>query len=799
MYTAVNTPAFFDALQAYTVKVVKAGHQGSRLLSFWSTITLEAVFGILENNSTGRRDIQSQKTEELVLRVLPVLNSCMRAKYGAETVAACYSIATVLAGRGELGDKMLDGLLEAVVLAHDADSVDACLPCLAVIAEQRAPAHIPDRVTRRLLAVPELSQKLASISKQCRVHRLALGCALGALATIEHSDAQREIFQEIMASGLLTEAYTRTALTALIHSIRDSTPGSGEHGRLLELAAQLAETAYFLDGMRAAAKADGVDLESLGLTIESSTETAQAGNSDDDEDMLDMDDASNDSVEKPEIEVPSVSVQSFLDATALESFGEVAQAFERAVSTTQASQFLASATLYKEDALSNTLYLSLLARVWCSTQSPAARVAAIRAATATIKTAEDRHDFQNLVPYLLHALSDSSAPVRRAAAACTVAISEASGTRANASTWGSSDMYGKFGKSQKDTGKIAQLKSEDVSTLLSSVLIPMLEESVMDPNFAIPAIREVLEGSKNSKSQPKHGANVQTRTSILSFLANHLSLTPLVRVRITLFPIFNFLGKVSDPIRSNVILPAVQRWCLLPPAEASQVCEAEKVTLEDAYRGHLNALVAKEANSVQLLSEVMTESLRPGRIPLANAVFDHTTAFWPNMKSEPRLSLARTLLDISFQEGQNEGQKLCRERSVDILRNVKHDSATLVTFLDSVPAALQMPEGPPSKKRRRTSRSEMARVELSSQDDVQRLLRKLTLVLELIEGSNPGQHPALFPSLFTVFGDLQPLKQQSGSELVYLQSMILGSLTPIVDNLKVSSVDASYVTRANYL
>jgi U3 small nucleolar RNA-associated protein 10 len=91
----------------------------------------------------------------------------------------------------------------------------------------------------------------------------------------------------------------------------------------------------------------------------------------------------------------------------------------------------------------------------------------------------------------------------------------------------------------------------------------------------------------------------------------------------------------------------------------------------------------------------------------------------------------------------------------------------------------------------------MARVELASQDDVQRLLRKLTLVLELIEGSNPGQHPALFRDLFTVFGDLQPLKQQSGSELVYLQSMILGSLTPIVDTLKVSDLVTNCFAHAN--
>jgi U3 small nucleolar RNA-associated protein 10 len=788
VYTAVNTPAFFDALQAHTAKVVQAGHQATHMISFWSSITLEAVFGILENTSSGRRDIQSQKTEELVLRVLPVLNSCMRSKYGAETVEACYTIVTVLAGRAELGDKILDGLLEAVVLAHDAESLSACLQCLAVIAEQRSSAQLPDRVYKKLLAMPNLSTKLESISKQCRVNRLALSCALGALASIDRSEEQHNIFQELTASGLLTKAHTRTALSALINAIRNSTAGTSEHGRLLELATQLAETTFFLDTMRAAAKLDNVDLESLGLTIAPPVDPTQPGNYDsDDEDMLDIDDESNGLLGPRSVEVPDVTVQSFLSPDALDNFSQLANAFDQAVSLKQSPQFLASERLQKDNALQKTLYLSFLARIWSSGRSPSVRVAAIRATTTTIKAAERGQDLQNLIPYLIQALADSSPPVRRAAAACIVALSESFGSKTTSAIWGSYDLYDKAAKSQKDGARIAPLKFEEASSFLSSVLVPMLEESVMDPSFAIPAIKDVLEGSKNNKVQQKQGLNTQTRTSILSFLASHLSLTPLVRVRYTLLPIFNFAGKTSDTVRSNTILPLIRNWCTLPSAQTSKICEADNMTVEEAYQGHLNALIAKEAKSVQLLNDLVTESQHPGRSQLANAVFSQITAFWSSMRIEPRLSLASTLLDVSFKESKQEDEKLCKERAVEILRNVKHDSATLVTFLDSVPAAVSMPEGPPTKKRRRTSRNEMARVELSSQDDVQRLLRKLTLVLELIEGSHPGQHPALFRSLFTVFGDLQPLKQQSGSELVYLQSMILGSLTPIVDTLKVRS------------
>lgn len=251
-----------------------------------------------------------------------------------------------------------------------------------------------------------------------------------------------------------------------------------------------------------------------------------------------------------------------------------------------------------------------------------------------------------------------------------------------------------------------------------------------------------------------------------------------------MLPIFSFLGKNSASVRSDVIIPLVKQWCSLAAADVATKCADEQVEVGEADRGHLNALMAKEVKSAQLLGDIISGTLNKERNALVASAFDQINVFWSSIKSESRLALAQAMLDLSLKESTEPFDQLCRERALETLRNIKLDSLTLVTFLDSVPSALQMPEGPPIKKRRRTSRNEMARVDVSSTDELQRLLRRLTLVLELIEGSNPGQHPALFRSFFNVFSDLQPLKQQSGSELVYLQSMILGALTPIVNTLK---------------
>lgn len=792
VYTAINTPAFFDALQAYTVRVVKAGHQASLMLSFWSGITVEAIVGILDQSSSGRREIQAQKTEELVLRVLPTLNSCMRRKYGAEVATACYAITAALVSKADLGDKFLDGLMEAVILAQDTESFDVCLGCLALIAEQRSNGRLPSRVEKKILALPQLIQKLTSLSKQCRVDRLALGAALGALNGMDRSDEKQTLFNEILPSGLLSEAHTRTVLSALVVVVREAAPGSEEHGQMLEIAAKLAETPFFLDTMRATAKTNDVDLVSLGISDGQALEAQEVDTMDSDDDMLDVDDGSVPTELSPLCQLPSITIETFWGPNTASEFMTVDEAFAHAVSTKRVNEFLALDAFGQEELLRQTLRLTFLSRVWCSARSVPARTSALKAATVMIDEVDAAHELQNIIPYLLYALTDPSPLVRRSAATAIAALSKKTNTQSKSKVWGGSELYG------KTSNKLVQLKPEETLNFLETALAPILEESVMDSKFALTAIRDVLEGSQNAnKNQPKQALKSQVRSSILGFLASHVSLTPLLRVRLGLLPIFNFLGKVSDAARSNTILPVIQHWSNLPLSEAVVLCDLQNITLQDAEQGHLAFLMPRDAKSVQFLEDVVSGTFNQERLDLINTAFDRINTLWSAMRAEPRLSLAQALLNLAFSESADKFEKLGRERSLEILRGVKLDSAILVTFLENVPSAVQMPEGPPAKKRRRTSKSEMARIELSSQDDIQRLLRKLTIVLELIEGSDPGQHPALFRSLFNVFGELQPLRQQSGSELVYLQSMILGSLIPIVDTLKVYITQSTLVDLTN--
>ncbi|KZM28628.1 hypothetical protein ST47_g232 [Ascochyta rabiei] len=785
VYTAINTPDFFNAFQAHMVRVLEAGHESPALLHFWATVTYQAIHGIFHARSSGRRELQAQRTEDVLLTVVPVLNSSMRLANGPEVVVACYLIVHALVTNARLGDKVLDSLMDAMLRAHDADSLGQCLLVLAAVAEQRSSAQLPTPVSSRLLRIPQLSAALAAASAQCSVARLALGCALGAWSGAARSDEKRAIFTDIVQSNLLAPPQTHVVLSALLRTVRDCAPGSEEHGQLLELAARLAQDKALASQLQVAAKEHDVDLDSLGLSIDQTMERVQAVSFDsEDDEMLDAD-ADADAHAASGASTPSVpafETSTFLAPTASTEYSAVAAAFEQAVSSRQAARFLASPELQQKDVDKSSVYLGFLARAWSTSRSAPARVAALRAAASAIKRAPATADFQNILPYLVHALCDSSSLVRRSAAACVAALSNRSVSKAP-KTWGS-DLYGKA------PGTISALKPDEVATLLTSVLAPVLEECVMDSKFVVPGLRDVLEGSQAAKS--KQTIKAPVRTSVLHFLSSHAAATPLLKVRINVLPLFNFLGKNSAAVRSDAVIPLIKHWCALPAADVATKCTDEQVQVEDADRAHLNALVAKEAKSAQVLGDIISGSLGKERVALVAAAFDHINTLWPSIKSESKLALAQAMLDLSLKESTEPFDQLCRERALETLRSVKLDSVALITFLDSVPCALQMPEGPPTKKRRRTSRNEMARVDVSSTDELQRLLRRLALVLELIEGSNPGQHPALFRNLFNVFGDLQPLKQQSGSELVYLQSMILGALTPIVNTLKEHPEAAEY-------
>ncbi|KAF1996325.1 U3 small nucleolar RNA-associated protein 10 [Amniculicola lignicola CBS 123094] len=798
VYTATNTPNFFTALQAYVVKVLQAGHQGPSLLSFWASVTTQAIDASLEQSQSGRKGVQDQRVEELLFRVLPVLNECLRLPDAPEAVIGCYMIIIVLVTKAAFEDKVLNSLMEAIAQSLESETMDGGLMCLAVVAEERSHLVTPAQVTRKLRKIPDVCRLLRFVAVKCRVARLALGCILGALEGIgraSYVEEHRLLFRDIIESNLLEKDQLSIPLTSLLRLLKGSEVGSVQHRELLDLITELSESVPVATILKEVIDENGAEFEILGISLPQTLATTEQEDesSSEDEEMRDADEPLTLPNGDLAMSLPNISETSFLDTVPSPSFSKLSTTFEQCVTANRkVDRLLALEGLQQHMAMKSPLYFSFLIRMWCGPFSTPVRRAAIRSATTQIKKLDSGVDLQVLLLYLVHALADSAHIVRRAAATCIATLSErsvASSNQSKETVWGSPDLYGKA------LSQVVILPKDQSATFSSSVLVPILEECVMDPAFITTSLTDMLVGGS---SKTKAGPNLKStvRSSLASFIASHVATTPLLIVRLRLLPLFNSTGKTITPVRFKCILPLLRDWFSMSAEDVIAACEQGKIDVADADRKHLASLLPREPDSITVLGALLSGNSNQERAELLETAFDRLNTIWPTLKSEPRLSLAQSLLDLALGEvgAINKTNMVSRTRASETLRNVKLDSAVLVHFIETIPDASQMPEGPPTKKRRRSSRNSMARVEVQSAEDTAKVLQRLTLVLELIEGSGPGDHPALFKHLFTVLDELQQLRQQSGSDLVYLQSLVLGSLTPIVAKLRHAQNSADYQT-----
>ena len=802
VYTATNTPAFFSALEQYVLKVLRAGHQSSSLLSFWASITTQAVDGMLGSARSGRRGIRQQREEELLLRILPVLNECLTFDDVPEAILGCYMITTVLVTKSNLEDKVLNALMEAVAASLSRETTDGCLVCLAVIAEERKGAKLSKSAAKRIMKLDGLAGKIVALSQDCRIERLALGCTLAAIERLETLGQSRDIalIEKILESDILDDPQASVVIKSLLLLIErmdnPSVSASEIRNQLSSLIIRLNESPTVGGKLQRVIQEHEIDIDTLEMRLKTILRSANAAalpsiGIEQDEEMADEERTSAPSLNAILSALPAYTDEpSFLIASKLPVFEDLARALTQTVSlNADLDQFTALQILKKDEASDSVLFLSFLARVWSSTFPALVRSAALQSATKWLRHSNTTVDLQALIPYAICALSDPSIAVRRSAAEFTLVLGQSATVSEKTpkhKTWGTSSLYG------KETLRIHWLSADESSKLLSSVLIPTLEECVLDADHITQVVHIALDGSTRSKLPGPKTTHAELkssyRTSIVSFLSSQAVVTPLLAVRLRLLSILSLLGKIASSSRINVVLPAVRHWCSLPEADIVAQCNAENIEILQSDKQHLALISARDSEGVNLLKSIAAGDVGSGRLAIQNATFERLRAIWPSIKAEVRQSVAALLLDLALTEPDSV-DSLGQSRQADALetlRTIKLPSFVLESFIESIPNAIHMPDKPPASKRRRTSRSEMARVEFQDPKDIAKALRRLTLVLELVEISKPEDHPQLLRGLFHILDELQQFKMQSGSSLVYLQSLVIGSLLSIIDKLKAS-------------
>jgi U3 small nucleolar RNA-associated protein 10 len=802
---ATNRPELLSIISQYTLESCRAKQEYPGLVSFWGGVMAEAVNGMLDKMRSGRRSIQLENDHMLLQQIGPVLSEAMVMKEVPGIQIASYMIVTILAAKGSLNDAALAAFMDQLVHGWTLDTYRPGLVCLCILAQHRSAKQVSGRVAKALIKVPDLASTLLEIGREHRVDKLANGLALAFIDRLSKKGDVRSLpaITSLLSANLLQEKQVKVVYKAMLlaaHKVGDEIDGDGrirkEIGSSLVSLSQAGGDAG--DAIRSAIEEVDFNIEELELKLGSAIRP-----------RLTIEQAPEDASEEMGVETaeqqPNLdsafqelsklepSVASCLSQQPGSLFNDLCTVFLSAAATeSDLEKFDATPVLSRPLAPSNSFYFSFYLRIWCGPFPTLAKVAALERVKSRLKESDcaDK-DFQAIIPYCAVALSDPAKKVRRAAADLVAVLGSLFKTSSEQKRqlWGSKDLYGKAGVPNT-------LDRDAVSALIHSVLIPCLEESVLHEGHVVAAIVGALESSRDSgKNAEKRQLSHAARLAILKFLCGHVTETPLLAVKLRLLRSLNQIRSITGTSRTDLLLPLLRWWAALSREEAAELAAQESLEVALVDEALVDVVIANHAAGLEAFFQLINDPKSAQRPGLIQAIFGRIFKMWPSMKADTKFSTARSMFNLAQSATRSSEQSSAVAESVDFLRKVDLTTDTLLDFVDSLQDVVKLATEMPANKRRRVSTTEQSRsVGLQSSPELKSALNKTTFVLELVQESNPENHPELLPSLFTTLSDLHHLSTLVGSELGYLQNLVLSSLLammPAYKNNKDLVIDAS--------
>lgn len=786
-----NNSAFFTSFSHYVLNVAKARHQSALLLGFWASITAQAVNGMIDSTRSGRETIRRQKEEDILLKVLPILQTALNIKGVPELYLGSCMVMTILATKSSLSEKALDAMMEAVAGGWTEQTVEDGMITLAVLAEEKQDLSLSKPVVRSMLKQAELLKYVERVALKCRVDHLIAGIAIGAV----HCIASRE---DVRASEYLTEALRVPhvsenskveVLAVAMKAVADcqendvrrkqvlgSIHSSAEHessGRLITLAAQKAEINL--------AKLD------TDLILQIQHKASDAIHADEPEPML-IDDEPAEEDQDSVIEVEKLSKlpsrqMSFLDAKHDQLFEEYSEVFVKALpSRHNVDKLLKMLLPDKSNHAKDPAEITFLARVWTTSVSLHARVKALQITAERIQRSKkdaSSVDMQALLPYVITALADPAKPVRIAASVTCVALKTSlennlATKSSQPNVWCQHTLYG------QKSSEIQWMSTADANKFCSETVVPILEECAVDSNYVAQSLADSINGIKSDGKELKS----TLRSSAYAFLASHVVASPVEGLKLRLLATLNEVGKVAGTARVQTLLTYVRSYV-----------SARRNGSQDnpLSRALIGGATHRSTEEIDFLKELASGHLANGS-DLHALAFDRIRQLWSAMKDAARVDLLKWLLDLGLNATVADD---IQSEAVEVLRGLSLPSEVLVQLTESLPSVPELQGQPTSAKKQRTSRaSETPRPGSVDRPKLDAAIRRWTLVLELVEESKPDKHPQLLKGLFHLLSELHHYKTLLDSELVYLQGLIVTSLLSVVNGLKASAnkdVDRSVV------
>lgn len=771
----------------------------------------ESVSGMLDLMRSGRRNIQRSNDQTLLHRIGPILSDALVLDKAPDLQIACYMVLAVFVAKGDLEDSAISALMEQLVTGWSTDSLRPGLVCLSILAHYRSAKQLSGRVTRALLKVQGLPHLLVDIGKDHNTGKLANGLCLALVDRLsKKGDAKGlPVVESILSQQVLNEQQTAVLFKSLLlvaHKIDDQVDPQGVVRKVLaSTIIGLTRTETNARGIFTKVIADtDVDVDALELRLDAEIRPRTIAShlqddvvmKDDENELPDSEDFST-ALQRVSA-LQTKSTDSCLQSLRSDVFVDLCAVYISSLSRPEdVASFKQMAPLHQDQANSTPYYFTFFMRVWSGPYPTLARVGALEMAKDRLKQGDcEGIDFQAAIPYCIIALNDASRKVRRAAADLVAVIGnlleQFDGKSENCVRWGHDRMY-------DDMKSVEWMSSEVSRKFTRTILVPSLEECVLNVDHVLAVIQNTLAGSSRAsldgtEKDKKHHLSHGTRLSIMTFLASHAVHTPLLAVKLRLLTPLNQIKSISGTSRTQLLLPLLSWWSSLSSDDVRRICVQDKVDESVVDHSSVEVILPNDKTGLEFLLGIIDAGKLDTRSSLLHAAFSRIQNIWSSMKTETKHVVAHHMLDLA-QKGWSEDHSPASSEAADLLKNVELNTDILLFFLESLQPTAKMATEPSPNKRRRTSSSEAHRgISTQATPELASALKQVTFVLQLVEGSNPESHPQLLNALFNTLSELQHFRALVGSELGYLQNLVLRSLlamVPAYKNSKELKIDGS--------
>ncbi|KAL4973598.1 U3 small nucleolar RNA-associated protein 10 [Aspergillus desertorum] len=782
---AISNRKLITTLNNYVLQVSRQRAHHHALLSFWAGIITEGVAGMLDSSRSGRRNVEKQKHDDIILQILPVLNDGLTMKDVSELVIGCYMVCVVLAQKADLQDRVLDGLMEAVTGSWTEETLGSGLICIAVLAQQKPEPVLPKRVFKAVLRLDDPLKQLAEISTQYKTSQLLLGLVAGCVDNLsaQRDSVRLDLLSLMFENQLLNDTDMAKAMALVLQAASgvDGTISLDAQTHLADLVQHFSRSDSLQPIFQKLIEESSIDLSVLEHNLQTAIESVPVSKAIEDVEMEDADkegtatdgyDSALESLAKE-----SSFGTSFLAAQSIPVFDKLVQAFAlSAGSQERASSFVELPVLCKANATTSPQFLSFFIRVFTGPYPAGVKTAALKTITSIVNSAAwSEVDVQALLPFMLIALSDPSERVRSGAVDALANIGKVVGKKKKAGVWARDSLYG---NNSKD---IPWLSSSDFQKVLERAVLPELEECRSDGEHIGRALENALRGTASDSAST---IKKPLRLAFFTYLCSHAVQLPLFAPKAGLLGLLNRVDKAGGTTRTKELEPLLKAWRNMSDKEVAEVHEREQISVSDFEVQVLKTVTPKEKESITLLLATVTPYSASLRASFVSSVFNRIGEIWGKVSEDRQIAAAEKLFELSIEVS----EPPLVDNSRNLLRRLELPGPVLLNYLQQIPVSItDIDSLDPAPKRRRTSQNNMVAMTTKDEAKLSKLMDKMTFILELVDGSNPETHPELTEGLFQTLAALHHFKSQIQSGMSYLLSLTLGSLLAIVNRSRASS------------